>query len=777
MEFAMYIVCIAAVILNIVYAFLKFRDTEKSCKKLRIGAIGALGIMAVFAVMDLAGVFETGGLENLAVYSIIFGGIAFLGAELIKKVPERIIRGAKFAVKAAVICGFIELFIFNFNSNHLIGGDYTAMELPTSEAVSENFDPSTSSNMTAGGMTFEFKDINEPVGTVTIEAKSSTAAVVNAWIDMSDESNSGYRWGVANAQIIKDNERSETIPCNFTGKVSNLRFSFNAAEGETITVERIFLNIPITISFSFIRYLVMFLGAMAAYLMIASPLFKKELKDNKLAVRIGAYAMTGVFILTALFLTNGFRYQDPEHSLKKDFKMEVGNQMTQELVDAFEKGQSELIYEPTPELLALENPYDWSQRDGIEYSWDHLLFEDKYYSYYGIAPVLLLFLPYHMITDYYFPSAWAVFIFGAIGIFFMTKFYMAFSFKFFPKIRSSLIVLGLFIMQLVTGIWFCFNVPNFYEIAQTSGFACVTAGAFLLISSNVIGDGKIKNWRLTLSSVMLALGVLCRPTLAIYCVAALLFIYAGFRKKKSLTGGEKKKLTYYLPYFLCALLPFVVIGGVQMLYNYERFGSVMDFGIQYSLTINDFTVSEYHTHFVLIGFFNYLFALPNWTETFPFINCSEVKTFMPQGYYFVATASAIGLLWKALPVFAYGWGKRAYGITKNENKRLYSVLLAATCVIAPAIIIFSIWESGYGARYCVDFAWQILLGALCIGFIVFSNSSEAVRRILNKLMVLAAGICLVFTFGQTYNWFLEGGLSTDWNAMMLSFARLFEFWR
>ena len=81
--------------------------------------------------------------------------------------------------------------------------------------------------------------------------------------------------------------------------------------------------------------------------------------------------------------------------------MEVGNQMTQELVDAFEKGQSELIYEPTPELLALENPYDWSQRDGIEYSWDHLLFEDKYYSYYGIAPVLLLFLPYHMITDYY----------------------------------------------------------------------------------------------------------------------------------------------------------------------------------------------------------------------------------------------------------------------------------------------------------------------------------------------------------------------------------------
>lgn len=777
MEFVMYILCIAALLCSIVYSFLKFGSKERNLRKFRPAVFGSSGLLAVLTVFDLIGVFETGGCSNLPAYCLIFSGIAVAGAELIERIPEKIHRGFKFAVKAAVICGFIELFVFNFNSNHLLGGDYTAMELPLSGAVTENYDPVTSANIEDGNMSFEFKDINEPVGTISIEAKSENNAVVEAGIDMSDDSNAGYRWRIAEAEIIEGNQRSETIPCNFTGNVHDLKINFTANNGDRITVERIIINIPIILSFSLIRYLIIFMGAVAAYFMIASPVFKKSLGDNKLWVRVCAYAMTGVFILTALFLTNGFRYQNPEHSLKKDFEMETGNQMTQELVDAFEEGQSELLAEPVPELLALENPYDWSQREGISYSWDHLLFDGKYYSYYGIAPVLLLFLPYHLITDYYFPSAWAVFLFGAIGIFFMTKFYMAFSFKFFPKIRSSLIVLGLFIMQLVTGIWFCFNVPNFYEIAQTSGFACVMAGAFLLITSNVIGDGKIKNWRLALSSVMLALGVLCRPTLAIYCVAALLFIFAGFKKKKLLADGEKKKFTYYLPYFACALVPFVLIGGVQMLYNYERFGSFFDFGIQYSLTINDFTVSEYHTHFVLIGFFNYLLALPDWTETFPFIDCSSVKTFMPQGYYFIATYTAIGLLWKAFPVFAYGWGKRAYSFAKNENKRLYSVLLAATCLIAPAIIIFSIWESGYGARYCVDFAWQILLGALVIGFIVYNNSCEAVRRILNKLMVLAAGICLVLTFGQIYNWFVSGGLSKEWNAMVVSFARLFEFWR
>ena len=69
--------------------------------------------------------------------------------------------------------------------------------------------------------------------------------------------------------------------------------------------------------------------------------------------------------------------------------------MTQELVDAFEAGQVSLLREAEQPLLELENPYDWSQRleSGVDYAWDHLLYEGKYYSYYGIAPVVTLFLP------------------------------------------------------------------------------------------------------------------------------------------------------------------------------------------------------------------------------------------------------------------------------------------------------------------------------------------------------------------------------------------------
>lgn len=122
-------------------------------------------------------------------------------------------------------------------------------------------------------------------------------------------------------------------------------------------------------------------------------------------------------------------------------------------------------------------------------------------------------------------------------------------------------------MQLVSGIWFTFNKANFYEIAQNGGFACVTAGAYFLISSNVIGDGNIKRGRLVWAAVFLSLAVLCRPTLALYCIAALFFIGAGFAKLRK--SGDKK----YISYWICALVPFAVIGGIQMAYNYARFGS------------------------------------------------------------------------------------------------------------------------------------------------------------------------------------------------------------
>ncbi len=678
---------------------------------------------------------------------------------------------SRFIKKAVVAAAVLEVAVFNFNSFRLIGGQYE--EFSPKIISSTNFDGEK--NKTDGESVIEL-DVGARVGTLTVDVSSDKQPLVTVSVDAKDDSNSAeYRYGTAQLKVIRGNRRSNTAVLNLSGDTHTLRVRFTAAKDESITLSEIAVNRPIDFYFSPIRYFGLILLCAAVYALTRSELLKREHSDRKSAVRAVSYVMTAVFLVLSFTIVNVSKYRQGDYI--EEFTAESGNQITQELVDAFEQGRLDLDIDMNERLEALDNPYDYSQRRTGNigyYPWDRLYYNGKYYSYYGIAP-LLLFLPYHLITGWYFPSTWAVWLFGGIGILFLTKLYLAFADRFLKKIRSSIVILGLFIIQLSSGIWFCFPTPQFYEIAQSSGFACVAAGAYFLLTSNMIGEGRVINYRAALSSVFLALAVLCRPTLAVYCAAALIFIAAGAVKKLRLADG-KSAVKVLTPYLLCALLPFVVIGGVQMLYNYARFGSVFDFGIDYSLTINDFTTAEFHMPFALIGAFNYIFALPSFTPDFPFFNFGAVQTFYPQGYYFIATASACGLLWKALPVFSYFGAAKAYRHSDSKNKRLYAVLIAVVCIICPLIIMFSIWESGYGVRYCVDFNWQILIGAFAVLAVIYRKSAENTKEYINTFLVIAAAVCLILNFGQCYQ-YAYPNIAADWQPTALSFGRLFEFWR
>lgn len=744
------------------------------CLKKKQVQIPLVIVSSLLGVLDLFKILPITPFRGALFFLFLILALELFLTSLAKKKP---LQELHFLKKLLLFVGVLEMTVFQFNSFHLLGGNYPEHTLSLDSAVIENLDTTSRQNISEGNTSIEFTGINVPIGTLTLDLESSTKSSVYANISISDDTFSAlYRNNIANATVLQGHERTQTVPCNFSGTVRNLKITFHSDNGEYITVNKIRINQPINFHFSPLRCLIFLVIGMVLYLLIYNENLKKNYANNKSVVNKAAGYFTLVLTLAALLLTNAGRYADKNHSIDKDFKAHYGNQITQEIVDAFESGHTYLTGTPSPALLQLENPYDDSQRATNEtggYAWDHLLYDGKYYSYYGIGSVITLFWPYYKLTGCYFPSSWAVFLFGILGIIFLTKLYLCFMEKFFGSIRSSNILAGLVLMQMVTGIWFCFNVPNFYEIAQTSGFVCVTAGAFCLLSSNVIGDGKIKRGRLALSSVLLSLAVLCRATTAVYCICALIFIFAGFLKLKE--SNPKNRSKAYTTYLLCALLPYAVIGAGQMIYNYVRFGSFLEFGIQYSLTINDFTHSQYHTHFVLIGLFNYLFAIPKFMPRFPFFDFSAVETFNPQGYYFVATSSSCGLIWKALPVLALCKAGSAYRTSESKHKKLYAVMILAVSVLAPFAVMYSIWESGYGARYCVDFAWQILIGALVVAFTLYQKCQENTKRHLSTAMAVSSVLSVLLVFAQTYNWVL-GSMSQQWQANAHAFARLFEFW-
>ncbi|MDE6832913.1 MAG: hypothetical protein K2J39_01500 [Ruminococcus sp.] len=736
----------------------------------------------IMMITDISGIIMTG---------IFHGAFTAIGIAMILEKICNIIRyntesrTVKFIGKMLAVTALIELIVFQMPSYRILHGDYPRMKLPVTNGTvtSENTETedNTGNIKVTGGETasIEFTDINKKVGTIRIDIATSTENPHRLYVnvDATDETSANYREDIGKMEVVTDNQYSRYIPMLLSGKTEKLRFDFRCEQSSDLfTIEAVVLNTPIPFYVSYLRMILILTISTIVYAVIYSALLSREYKDNQKLCILSSCIVTVIAIMIAVNMTT-IKITD---SFKEHFQAKEGNQISEELVLAFEKHQVSLIEEVPAELLAMSNPYDTGLRgsEGVSSKWDHVMYNGKYYSYYGIAPVILLFLPYHLITGYFFPTDIAVLIFSIIGLIFLTMTYNAIIKKWFSRIPSGCYITGLLIVNIVCGIWFSIGRPLFYEISISSGFAFVTMGAYFLITSNVISSGKTSLPKITLASLFLAIAVLCRPTLAVYSICACVYYAIGFQKSGEVIDDEgniKTDKKRRIKYIVCALLPFVVLGSVQMWYNYVRFDSPFDFGIKYSLTINDFTNAEYHTIFVLIGLFAYLFQFPTVKADYPYVD-TWFTYFRASGYYFKDSGQTSGIIWIALPVFSYLLTGKALKKLPDRKSRLKSLaIIGLPCVIMPIVIIFSIWESGYAVRYVADFSWQIVIGALAILFFLYQKSeNKTLRNLMKYFLAVSLVVSIVLNIIQIFTFtFYE----PDYPIITSKFHDFIEFWR
>jgi hypothetical protein len=97
------------------------------------------------------------------------------------------------------------------------------------------------------------------------------------------------------------------------------------------------------------------------------------------------------------------------------------------------------------------------------------------------------------------------------------------------------------------------------------------------------------------------------------------------------------------------------------------------------------------------------------------------------------------------------------------------------CLIAPAVIMFSIWESGYAVRYCTDFAWQMVLGGIAVLFLLYVRRAEGqTRTIMERFFLVSAVLSFVVNGALVYGFMHRDGFL---EAEFLSLASLFDFWK
>ena len=676
----------------------------------------------------------------------------------------------RYTANAILVILLLEAVCFNFNSYHLWKGGYDETPLDMSAATLTNVTQNGNTLVTNGEKaTIEFPTLDQKIGTIRLDLKG-TAYKTDYSIDFADETNASYylRTGLVTGSVFNDIRQTKTIVCDFSGKVSKLRINLTELKNNTVTISGITLNADYPSQFSYLRFALILLGVMFVWAFKRSVNFRKPLGDHLKTTKTVTVIIVIVMVAISLILSSvGL-------NPKTDFNDTNGNQITKELVDAFESGQVELKDKPGSDLLSMENPYDWSARveQNVNPKWDHVMYNGKYYSYYGVGPVILLYLPYHLITGHYLASLPGVVLFNTLALIFLGMTFYQLMKRLFKDLPLSMYTAALIMIYASCGVWYCTVMANFYEIAQSSGFCFTVLGAYFLVTSNVIGSEKepIKPLHAALSSLFLAIAVTCRPTTAIWCVVAVVFIVAGVMK---LRRGKSER-SAYVKYLCAALIPFVVIGGAQMLYNHARFGSFTDFGIAYSLTINDFTHTEFHTQLSAIGFFDYLLAPPSFTGEFPYVQ-STLSKLGVNGYYFEATNNGAGLFYRALPMFFLFGAPFALRYVEKEKRTRTAILFSAVAFVAPFIIIASIWESGYGTRYMMDFAWEMLTCAFLVMFLFYRHlKGKDAKRIYEHLLLIAMFACVFINMGLVFAYWYPGSYVGGYEAMFERFGRMFS---
>lgn len=286
------------------------------------------------------------------------------------------------------------------------------------------------------------------------------------------------------------------------------------------------------------------------------------------------------------------------------------------LAAAFQHGQLYLDDKPATELLSLPDPYRIGARKGISYIWDSSLFHGRYYLYWGPVPAIMLWplrivFPSEEIGDIYLAFAFVCGVYAMLCVLALTIWN-----RFFPALPTWTLALGLIIVGLAPPLTWMLNRPEVYEAAIAAGQVFLFGSVYLLHRGFDSDDHA--SWKFALASLFWGLAIGSRTNQALpvsFLAAATLLRLADKRDSFQRDRWRGRALAATLvPVIVCAL----ALGW----YNWARFGSVLEFGYRYQLTL--LQLPKHYDEIFSVAYvgpnaYNY-FANPfTFAPSFPFI--------------------------------------------------------------------------------------------------------------------------------------------------------------
>ena len=350
-------------------------------------------------------------------------------------------------------------------------------------------------------------------------------------------------------------------------------------------------------------------------------------------------------------------------------------------------------------ISSMANPYDKNERYALAapLTWDIAFYGGKFYLYFGVVPVLVLFLPWYLLTGRDLASIPAQCVFDAfivVGMFLLVN-----------ELRRRLcpsMPRGLFLLLSALAPAAILNLmvktASVHAVASASGLAFVVWGLWLWVRSvrGVGADGSgLSVWRAAVGSLCMALAVGCRPTMALYSLLAFPVFWRVLRRPRANWWRV-----------LAAAAPYVPVAAGLMWYNAARFGSPFEFGAKYQLTGGDVLHQGVHLSRIPMSLWYYLFMTPQLTPEFPYITGIPVTS---RYSGFIDVWFVRGGLFFTIPLLLLALVPAAVKKLKN-TRGLYSM-----CMVLAVIAVCV--ETVFGAiftRYQADVVPFLMVAALCV---------------------------------------------------------------
>lgn len=412
------------------------------------------------------------------------------------------------------------------------------------------------------------------------------------------------------------------------------------------------------------------------------------------------------------------------------------------LAKAFLNGQLHLKIKPPEELLKLPNQYDPDLNRKFRNSGSHdlSLYKGRFYLYFGAVPVLLLYIPFQLITKHDLPDGFANVIFCFGTLIWLILLLTHLKKKYFGGIPNWFISVSILICAFSNIGLFLIAHPLVYEVSSCCSCFLLTGAIYFLC----LGVSELKNIKcFILGSIFCGLAVGTRAQNLLAAGLLLFFISIQYLNKKS-----GYKILFSL------IFPFGVLVLILAIYNYLRFENIFEFGINYQLTYADVSKYKLANAFtlkpqkILSNTYSFLFQPPRVNLISPFIHLNAWKAFYilpeaPNALFPIVglfTGNPFTILCLLFP-FVY--------LNHKKNKHLQNAQFPINefcIIILPGLInlLLHITFSLVIIRYSSSFTTNFILASCIIWFYLDNIISNQIKIYLRTIIIVLSIISIVF---------------------------------